>query len=158
LLYTDHSPSRPWLFSTLHANRVLLGEHNIEFDLDIIKKRGFVSGEQGTFGGIKGYNFYRADSSSTFFKIEMLIAMKYAKKKSAAAAVSTSSAVTFSVAEPWPEHNIEFDIDVIKAKGYVGFERKSMGAVNGYEFIRSDSTRQFIRVEMVIIQKMAHKL
>jgi len=33
-----------------------------------------------------------------------------------------------------------------------------MGAVNGYEFIRSDSTRQFIRVEMVIIQKMAHKL
>ena len=30
LLYTDLSPSRPWLFSTIHANYALLAEHNIE--------------------------------------------------------------------------------------------------------------------------------
>lgn len=30
LLYTDLSPSRPWLFSTVHANSDLLAEHNIE--------------------------------------------------------------------------------------------------------------------------------
>lgn len=130
-------------------------EHNIVFDLDIIKKRGFVSGEQATLSGIKGYNFYRADSSSTFFKLEMLIAMKYAKKKTDAPKVVVTSGGT---AEPWPEHKIVFDNDAIKAKGYVGFERKTMGGVNGYEFIRSDGTRQFIRVEMVVIQKMAKKV
>jgi len=131
-------------------------EHNIEFDLDILKKRGFVSCEQKIMSGIKGYNFYRADSTSTFFKMEMLVAMKYAKKKTKPPEHgSDKSGVT---AEPWPEHRIVFDNDAIKAKGYIGFERKNMGGVNGYEFIRSNGTKQFIRVEMVIIQKMAKKI
>ncbi len=30
LLYTDLSPSRPWLFSAIHANKELLSENNIE--------------------------------------------------------------------------------------------------------------------------------
>ena len=133
-------------------------EHNIEFDLDILKKRGFVSCEQKVMSGIKGYSFYRADSTSTFFKVEMLIAMKYAKKKVASVSVSEPVVTTPSSSDPWPEHKIVFDMDAIKAKGYVGFERKSMGGVNGYEFVRSNGTKQFIRVEMVIIQKMAKKV
>ena len=133
-------------------------EHNIEFDLDILKKRGFVSCEQKVMSGIKGYSFYRADSTSTFFKVEMLIAMKYAKKKATSVSVSEPVVTTPSSSDPWPEHKIVFDMDAIKAKGYVGFERKSMGGVNGYEFVRSNGTKQFIRVEMVIIQKMAKKV
>ena len=30
LLYTDLSPSRPWLFATVHANRALLADHGID--------------------------------------------------------------------------------------------------------------------------------
>lgn len=130
-------------------------EHNIEFDLDILKKRGFVSSEQKVMSGIKGYSFYRADSTSTFFKVEMLIAMKYAKKKTDGDTLPPPPPTS---SDPWPEHKIVFDMDAIKAKGYVGFERKSMGGVNGYEFVRSNGTKQFIRVEMVIIQKMAKKV
>jgi len=133
-------------------------EHNIEFDLDVLKKRGFVSCEQNVMSGIKGYNFYRADSTSTFFKVEMLVAMKYAKKKAESTPVDEPVVVTTTPTDPWPEHKIVFDMDAIKAKGYVGFERKSMGGVNGYEFVRSNGTKQFIRVEMVIIQKMAKKV
>lgn len=129
-------------------------EHSLEFDVDRIKSRGFTGSEQATVGGIKGYNFYRADSSRTFFKLEMLIAMKYAKKKAEPIVIPAD----VSASDPWPEHKVTFDMDVVKAKGYVGFERKSMGGVNGYEFIRANGTRQFIRVEMAIIQKMAKKI
>ena len=55
-------------------------EHSIELDIEKIKSRGFVSGEQKELSGIKGYQLYRSDSTSTFFKVEMLLAMKYAKK------------------------------------------------------------------------------
>lgn len=127
-------------------------EHSIELDIEKIKSRGFVSGEQKEMSGIKGYQLYRSDSTSTFFKVEMLLAMKYAKKKVVPVSVEPGTAT------PWPEHHIEFDMDVIRAKGYVRFEQKSMGGVNGYNFIRSDGTSQFIRVEMVLIQKMAKKV
>lgn len=61
-------------------------------------------------------------------------------------------------AKPWPEHKIKFDTDVIKGKGYVRSEQKNMGGVNGYCFYKEDGSSQFIRVEMVLIQKMAHKV
>lgn len=60
-------------------------------------------------------------------------------------------------ATPWPEHNIKFDTSAIKEKGYVRSERQTLGGVNGYTFYREDGTSQFIRVEMVLIQKMAQK-
>ena len=127
-------------------------EHNVEFDIDRIKSRGFVSAEQAVFAGVKGYNFYRTDSTSCFFKLDMLIAMKYAKKVSAPIIVETG------FDSPWPEHNIEFDIEAIKARGFVNVKRDTMGGIKGYSFTKPDGTCQFIRVEMVIIQKMAKKL
>ena len=127
-------------------------EHNIEFDIDRIKSRGFVSSEQATLVGVKGYNFYRADSTSTFFKPDMLVAMKYAKKK------VTVVTPEEGFASPWPEHKIEFIPDAIRARGYVRTEQQTMGGINGYKFIKADGTSQFIRVEMVLIQKMAKKL
>lgn len=127
-------------------------EHNIEFDLDRIKSRGFVSSEQKVMAGVKGYNFYRADSTSTFFKPDMLVAMKYAKKK------VTVVTPEEGFASPWPEHKIEFIPDAIRARGYVRTEQQTMGGINGYKFIKADGTSQFIRVEMVLVQKMAKKL
>lgn len=129
-------------------------EHNIEFDIDRIKSRGFVSSEQATMVGVKGYNFYRADSTSTFFKPDMLIAMKYAKKVEKGDPGRGGGQFT----EPWPEHKIEFIPDAIRARGYVRTEQQTMGGINGYKFIKADGTSQFIRVEMVLIQKMAKKL
>lgn len=61
-------------------------------------------------------------------------------------------------AEPWPEHKIKFDVHAIEGKGFVSSERESLNGVNGYKFYRADETTQFIRVEMALIQKMAHKI
>lgn len=127
-------------------------EHNIQFDVDRLKSRGFVSGEQAELSGVKGYYLYRADSTATFFRVEMLLTMKYATKKAVTISVETG------FGEPWPEHNIVFDQAAIMAKGYARVERKTLNGINGYNFIRTNGTAQFIRVEMVLMQKMAMKV
>ena len=55
---------------------------------------------------------------------------------------------------PYPKHNIEFDVDTILSKGYVASVYKTMNGINGYEFIRANGRLQFMRVEMLIIMKM----
>lgn len=125
-------------------------EHKIEFDEIRMRSRGFVASEQRIMSGIKGYALFRADSSSMFFNVDKLLAMKYAAKK-----VSHSAPITESICDPWPEHSIVFDVDQIKRKGYSRIERMSMGGVNGYSCIKADGTSQFIRIEMLLIQKMA---
>lgn len=69
---------------------------------------------------------------------------------------TVSSDTTF--AEPWPEHSIEFDVTAVRAKGYVRSERKTMSGINGYCFYKSKGPGQFIRLEMLLIQKMAKKV
>jgi hypothetical protein len=132
--------------------------------------------------GIKGYQFYRSDSNSMFFKPETLLAMKYANKAEASpapadkapepaaampevkapetspAAAETSPAADAAFAEPWEEHSIAFDEDGIHAKGFVRSERASLGGVNGYNFYTADGTCRFIRAEMAVIQKLARKV
>lgn len=61
-------------------------------------------------------------------------------------------------ATAWPEHKIEFDAATIESKGFVKSERECLNGVNGYRFYKADDTSQFIRAEMLIIQKMAHKV
>ena len=162
-------------------------EHGLVFDIDKIKSRGFISCEQKIMSGIKGYQFYRSDSNSMFFKPETLIAMKYANKTDAPSPAPTSddsapaptmkevkisdatltesslpseshSSTIPSFAEPWEEHNIVFDEDGIKAKGFVRSERASLGGINGYNFFTADGSCRFIRAEMAIIQKLARKV
>ena len=120
--------------------------------MERLKSRGFVSGEQGELSGVKGYYLYRADSTATFFRVEMLLTMKYAVKKAVTVSVETG------FCEPWPEHAIVFDQAKIIAKGYSRVERKTMNGINGYNFVRTNGTAQFIRVEMVLMQKMAMKV
>jgi len=57
-----------------------------------------------------------------------------------------------------PEHSIEFDSEMIAKKGYVKVEMGEKNGIKGYYFTRADGIRQFIRVEMVIMQKMARKV
>lgn len=132
-------------------------EHDIALDLERLKSRAFISSENEVRDGIKGYKLYRSDGQSQFLRLEMLIALKYANKKSAGSSTPVVEAEEVGFAEPWPEHNIEFDTEAIKAKGYVGMVQKNMSGINGYEFVRSNGTRQFIRVEMVVALRMATK-
>ena len=136
----------------------------IELDLDKIKSKGFVSGKNDTVSGIKGYRLFTAEGKTQFMNSANLLLMKYAKKKSAASAPTASTATTASTpapsgfAEPWPEHNIVFDEAALRAKDYVGSERKTMSGVNGYELVRTGGARQFLRVEMLVMLKMAKRI
>ena len=60
--------------------------------------------------------------------------------------------------KPWPEHNIKFDVDAIKGKGFVRSERTEMNAQKGYTFYKSDGTSQFIKAEMLIVLHMANRV
>lgn len=129
-------------------------EHKIKFDCDILKSRGFVGSKQKVLSGIKGYEFYRADSSAVFFKMETLVMMKYAQKL---VAPPKPVEPPKGPKDPWPEHKIVFDMDVITAKGYIGYERQTLNGVNGYSFVKANGTKQFIKVEMVLMLKMAKR-
>ena len=159
-------------------------EHSITFDQTRMRSRGFVSAEQTVKDGAKGYTLYRADSSSMFFKLEMLIAMKYAIRGSSASSTSSSStsgsssgstssstgsssgstssssggSVAPGICEPWAEHGIAFVESAVNARGYVRVEQATLGGAKGYNFIRPDGTAQFIKREMVLMFKMATKL
>ena len=123
--------------------------HEFEWDREVLGSRGFIAGEKAEMVGVKGYIFFRKDGSSSFLKEDMLLAMKYAKKKAESGSVSKPNQ------DPWPEHSIEFDLDTMKAKGYVSVNRETLGGVKGYQFVRSDGNKQFLRVEMVLLQKLA---
>ena len=157
-------------------------EHGLVFDIDKIKSRGFISCEQKIMAGIKGYQFYRSDSNSMFFKPETLLAMKYANKSDGspapaaekapapaptmtevrapepAPAESTPAPAASAFAEAWDEHGIAFDADGIRAKGFVRSERAELGGVKGYNFYTADGACRFIRAEMAVIQKLAKKV
>ena len=117
-----------------------------------MRSRGFVASKQRESDGIKGYDLIKSDSSLFFYNVEKVLAMKYATKK-----VAPPPVITEGVCDPWSEHNVTFDADQIKRKGYSRIERKTMGGVNGYSCIKADGTSQFIRIEMLVIQKMATK-
>ena len=158
-------------------------DHAIVFDEERIRSRGFVSVARKRMSDIKGYKFIRADATSTFFKVEALIAMKYANRAAGGAGAAGTSAGTSAAGagaakgssgadvsrtcagaavaegfcEPWPEHAISFDEAAIRAKGFVSSRQDTLGGVKGYRFTRADGTEQFLRVEMILIQKMAVK-
>ena len=144
-------------------------EDGIELDQERLKSRGFVSSVQTSLSGIQGYTFYRADGRSIFLKRDDLLAMKYAKPVSSASetpslepapeeTVETAETTETKEFVPWPEHSIEFDKDMILKKGFCKVEQDTMGGVKGYKFIRPDGKSQFIRLEIVLVQKMAHKI
>ena len=136
-------------------------EHDITFDVDRIRSRGFISGEQTVLAGVKGYMLYRSDSSSVFFNEDKLIAMKCANRKTGRGVITEAESSkadlgSFYMDTPWPEHKINFVEDVIKAKGYNRVEKAELNGIKGYNFYKSSGV-QFIRVEMVVIQRMAIK-
>ena len=63
------------------------------------------------------------------------------------------------ICAPWPEHKIVFDEAKIDEKGYSKVEQSTLNGVKGYIFTEKETgTTRFLRVEMVINQKMAKKV
>ena len=90
---TDHSAKAPSEREapTPTPGRVKLGlpgsafakpwpEHKIKFNIDTIKKMGYVKSEQKTMGGINGYSFFKEDGSDRFIRVETALVQKMARK------------------------------------------------------------------------------
>ena len=88
---------------------------------------------------------------------EILMRLKGGVDKSSSEAVTPPPPIG-SFAAPWPEHNIAFDINAIKAKGFVSSIQKTIRGINGYEFVRSNGITMFFRLEMIIIFKLATEI
>lgn len=132
-------------------------EHPIVFNETKLRSRGFVSAEQKTMSGIKGYDVFRSDSTATFFDMKKLVMMGYAIKKSEPVKPTETVASSGGFCTPWPEHAIEFDIDNIKQRGFVRSEQFVMSGIKGYAFFKADGSKQFIKSEMLVLLKMAKK-
>ena len=55
-------------------------EHHVAFDEEQIRKKGFVRSEQAVLGGVKGYNFIKADGTKQFINMAMTVMLKLATK------------------------------------------------------------------------------
>lgn len=133
-------------------------EDKIEFDISMLESRGFTASIRHTMNGIKGYKLFRSDDSSMFYTAVKLLGVKYAKKIVESVAKVVEIETDGDASKPWPEHSIVFDMDAIKAKGFVGVVRSIRDDKKGYELIKSDGTKRFIPVGTIVVQKMAKKV
>lgn len=126
--------------------------HNIRFNETKLRARGFVASERRELGGVKGYEIYRsdADDSSQFFTVEKLIAMGFAE--------TVKVGPEKSFCKPWREHKVDFDLEQIEKRGFVRIEQSQLSGVKGYTLTKEDGTEQFIKVEMMLVLKMAKRL
>lgn len=127
-------------------------DHTISFNEEKLRSRGFIAAEQKILSGIKGYEIFRSDSTSTFFDMNKLVLMGYAVKNREPVAP-----IVEEFCAPWAEHSIEFDIDKIKQRGFVRSEQTVMAGVKGYTFFKADGSKQFIKLEMILVFKMAKR-
>ena len=125
-------------------------EHNVVYDEEKLRSRGFVAAERKEMSGAKGYEIFRRDDSSLFMTVDKMRMMGYVKPR--------PIHIEEIFAEPWPEHPIEFDTDAIKRRGFVRSEQKEMNGKKGYLFFKADGTQQFILSELVVLFKMAKKI
>ena len=138
-------------------------EHNIEYNLDVLRSRGYVGISLETQGGIKGYSLFTADPKqpARFFRVETLISFKYAKKKGGPGAgeshaVAPEPVVEPGFCEPFPEHGIVWDEERIRAKGWVAIGRDE--ETKQYIFVSSTGAKHKINVNTCIGLKFARKV
>ncbi|MBR0294338.1 MAG: protein kinase [Bacilli bacterium] len=129
-------------------------EHNITFNEEKIRSRGYVGLVREELNGIKGYGLYSDIHQETtqFRNVNTLISLGYAEKK------APKNEREFSVCEPWPEHAIEFDADMIKAKGWIAVERDASTGVKLYKFTPVTGVPRLINVNNCILLKLAKRI
>lgn len=129
-------------------------EHNILLDLEKIKAKKYLELERVEIQGVKGYYLYRSNGTRTFQREEMLVALGYAKKITKEVELSPLRE-EFNL--PWPEHNITFDIEKIKAKNYVAVYRFEVAGTKCYAFMRANRTRRIQKLSDVLMLGYAQK-
>lgn len=154
-------------------------EHSIALNVEKLTSRHFLAVEQQTLGSVKGYALISnlETGASMFFTVEKLVALGYAKVSDKPTPTETKAApapevktpevkpaeekpvtpTEGSYCEPYPEDNIAFDIDSLKAKGIVKVEQSEMGGVKGYNFVNASGVTRFLRGSMAVVLKYAIK-
>ena len=141
-------------------------EHDIVWDEALLRSRGFIGAEQETQGGVKGYALFTANPAqpARFFKVEILISFKYAKKKvgggGGGGAGPTPPADPVDpidgFCEPFPEHGIVWDEERIRSKNWVAVGRDE--ATKEYIFVSSNGSRHKLNVNTCVALKFAKRV
>ena len=128
-------------------------DHNIEFNIDKMKSRGILGLVREEQSGVKGYGLYSDlhQATTLFRKVEILIAIGYAKKVEKRVVVEPGE-----ICEPYPEHGIVFDEEAIRSKNYVKVERND--ATKTYRFTDKNGVVRDLNPQMCVILKLAKRV
>ena len=134
-------------------------EDNIEFNIDFIKTRGFTSVKRKVQGAYKGYDFYTKGSSTPRFLIKKTVLMYEFARELGADGKSEEKVLApvedSNICEPFEEHNIVFDKEMIKSRGYVSIERIVQNGQNKYKLVDSKGTVRVMDHKMCLALKIA---
>ena len=131
---------------------------NIEFNLEVLRSRGFVACKKDSRGGVSGYSFYMADPNQPprFFKADTLVSLKYAKKKEAAREPEPETPKPEGYCEPWPEHGIKWNIETLQAKGWVAIGRDE--TTGQYIFVGVNGVPRKMNLSTILGLKLATRI
>ena len=59
------------------------------------------------------------------------------------------------IEEPWEEHNLVIDEDVLRSRGFVGIKRCEKDGKRGYLAKRTNGVEQFLVPQMLVVLKIA---
>ncbi|MBR5143486.1 MAG: protein kinase [Clostridia bacterium] len=133
----------------------------ITFDESVIKYRGYIAVKRKENGGVKGYSMIRANGTASFYTAEQLLILKYAKAGGSTppptppTPPTPDTDSTPTVGDTWPEHNIEIDLEQLRAKGYTSIEKGEKDGKKGYYLVSSNGIKQFSLVNMLVVRKIA---
>lgn len=129
-------------------------EHNIVFDIELIKKKKFVSLERTLIKTTKGYTLYRVDSSSQFFRLDNMIMFGFAREKSDNVATAEASEPIkdgFDVSECWPGYT--FNTEYLMSHGFVSAEKVEIKGKKGYNFYTADGQKRFVVLATAVMME-----
>ena len=130
-------------------------EHAVTFDEAKLRSSGWVASSQITHGTTKCYNLFKTDGTSRVFTVEILTALGFALKKSgtsSTAARTPSKTVTATHSTKvstddslWEADSAyKFDIDAVKAMGYVSIAKATRDGKNCYVLTKPSGDQRFM--------------
>ena len=111
-------------------------EHNLALDSEKLAAGGVASLRKLAEGSAQKYEvIYKTGRNEKLTK-EELVSKGYART------------LVVKFCEPWPEHRVKWNEEKLRARGFVGSERREEGGVKGYALFRGDgSCSQFYRAD-----------
>ena len=137
-------------------------EHDIEFTDATLEKMAsskyLKSIRRKEQNGKKGYEIYHSSGRVEFQASSNMVLRGFATKKGKTAKNTVVEETVRTFCEPWPEDNIEWDIDYMKSKGYVGVEQgTNSSGVKGYYLYVEGQEKTFRTKSNLVMLKYAKK-